>query len=263
MVRKMIVGVLLVLLMALAACGGGEAATAGVSDTALTQGAGLSDLALTTSLQLQVGTLLLEETPHRITQTQAQELLPLWQMLRALQENGTASQLETQATLDQIQETMTPEQLAAIEEMNPEDMRTLVQEFAMRAVRMEDDSQSAEGGGFQPPDMEMIPPLDAGPGMGPVGDLSPEERATAMAGQRSSVSGTALTDVVIEYLETLVAPSEVVVENPTTDTTEISEATPTPRARSSEIFCRGLNPSDIATGSPARRTDRPSTLSKS
>ncbi len=240
MIRNTYVGILLVLIMALAACGGGA------TDTASTMAASFSDPALTRSVKLAAGTLMLEETPHTVTPAQAQELLPLWQMLRALQESGTASQLETEAVLNQIQAMMTPDQLAAIEEMSPEDMRALLQEFGMRATRGQDDSESTEVGGSPPPDMVIMAGPGMGPGMGPTGDLRPEEQATAMAGQTSSVSGTGLTDGVIEFLEMLIAPSEVAADDLPADTTGISEATPT-----------SLAPTSTPTPTPLPQTDTP------
>ena len=221
MVRiTMIVG-LLVLLVALAACGGVQAdsttADGETAETAPADGtpsadsadrtrrAGLpDDFEMPLSMTLPVGTLMLEETPYAVTSAQAQELLPLWQMLRALQESGTASQIEIEAVFDQIQEAMTPEQLAAIEGMSQEDIRGLFQELGMRR---QGDSEGGEGGGFRPPEGMMPPGGGQGmPGMGPGGfsDLSPEERATIMAGRGGMGLGfgTGMTDAVIELLET-------------------------------------------------------------
>ncbi len=214
MVRKMIVGILLVLAVALASCGGGQAdTTAAPSDAAQTPRAGLSDdTEFPLSMKLSVGTLMLEETDYALTPAQAKELLPLWQMLGALQETGTASQVEIEALLDQIPGAMTPEQLAAIEEMSLEDMRALFQELRVRGQR---DPDSGEGAGFQRPDV-MAPgagqgPAGGVPGMGPgaLGDLSPEEQATAKAerGGMGMGFGRAFTDQVIELLETRAAES--------------------------------------------------------
>ena len=208
MVRTTMILGLLTLVIALAACGGvqaqpgtgGEAAETPSADR--TPRSGLpDDFEMPLSMKLPVATLMLEETDFAVTPEQAEDLLPLWQMLRALQESGTASQIEIEAVYDQIQEALTPEQLAAIEEMSPEDMRALFEELGMGRQR---GSESDEGGGFRPPE-GMLPP----PGMGPGGfsDLSPEERATIMAGRgRMGLgSGTGMIDAVIELLETRAA----------------------------------------------------------
>jgi hypothetical protein len=161
-------------------------------------------------MKLPVGTLLLEDTPHAVTRAQAQEMLPLWQMLGALQESGTASQLEIEAILDQIQGALTTEQLAAIEEMSREDMQALFQELGMRR---QGDSDTGEGGGFRPPEGMMPPAGGEGRpgsmGSGGFGNLSPEERATVMAerGGMGMGFGRAFTDQVIELLETRAAES--------------------------------------------------------
>ena len=198
MTRTIIIGILLVLMVALAACGGGEAAMPTES------------FALSLPIQLSMGTLKLEETPQAVTAEQAQELLPLWQMLRTLQQSDTAAQVEIEAVLNQIHAAMTPEQLAAIEEMGLTlaSMRTMAQELGL-GIGGGEGSSSSQGGGFRPPD-GMIPGGGPGPGGGmfpgggmPGGgtDLSPEERATAVAERMSSGFGVDLMDRLIELLE--------------------------------------------------------------
>ena len=197
MTRKITIGILLVLLVALAACGG-EADTA------------TEPIALPQPIQLSVGTLMLEETPQAVTAEQAQELLPAWQMLRTLQQSDTAAQAEIEAVLNQIQAAMTSEQRAAIEEMDltPASMRTMAQELGL-GIGGGESSSGGQEGGFRPPD-GMVPGGGPGPGGGmfPGGgmlgggtDLSPEEQATAMAERMSSGFGTALMDGLIELLE--------------------------------------------------------------
>jgi hypothetical protein len=223
-VRRLTFGILLVLAVALAACGGGQAditseggesaetaAAEATPSVDRTPRARLSeDFEMPLSMRLPVGTLMLEQTDYAVTPAQAEALMPLWQMLRALQESGTATQIEVEAVFDQIQEAMTAEQLAAIEEMNPEDMQDLLQEYGMRR---QGDTESGEGGGFRPPEGMMRPGGGEGrQGMGPGGfaDLSPEEQATVMAsrgGMGMGFGGTAFTEQVIELLEARAAES--------------------------------------------------------
>jgi hypothetical protein len=213
MIRTMMIGILLVLMGTLAACSVSGPALSKVEG--LSQGSGEADavaeqMALSLPIQLSLGTLSLEETPQAVAAEQAQELLPLWQMLRTLQQSDTAAQVEIEAVLNQIQKAMTPEQLTAIEEMNLTlvSMRTMAQELGLGIGGGEGNS-SSQGGGFRPPD-GMIPGGGPGPGGGmfpgggmPGGqtDLSPEERATAMTERMSSGFGTALMDRLIELLE--------------------------------------------------------------
>ena len=209
MSRKMIIGILLVLTVALTACGSGEADTpAEEGEVAPTGFEDFANRALPEASQLQIGTLMLEDTPHAVTPAQAQELLPLWQMLRALQQSGTASQVEIEATVNQIQAKMTPEQTAAIEEMNltMAEMRDMMQElgiideeeFARRREQGDEEGQ----GGMRFPGGEM----PGQGGMRPPGDmpnLSPEEFATRQAERMNSgfFGGTALMDALIELVE--------------------------------------------------------------
>jgi len=220
MVRTTMIAGSLVVIIALAACGGGQVDTGGAlgetgepARAAGTPRAGLpDDFEMPLSMRLPVGTLMLEETAYAVTPEQAEVLLPLWQMLRALQESSTSSQVEVEAVYTQIQETMTPDQLAAIEEMSSEDTRALFEELGM-GRRGDAESDEGQRGGFGPPDgaVMIMPPGggEGGPGIGPggFGAIDPEARATIVAGRggMGMGSGTGMTDAVIELLETRVA----------------------------------------------------------
>lgn len=138
---------LLLLLLALAACGGAaeqaadtaaDAATtpnpaaataAGAANAlaelqALVAAAGPVDAlsadysgALSVRSQLALGTVQLAGTDRAVTAEQAATLLPLWQALQALENSGTAADVEIEAVINQIQATMTPEQLGGIAAM--------------------------------------------------------------------------------------------------------------------------------------------------
>jgi hypothetical protein len=228
MARTGVIGFLVFLNLAVVACGSSEAnTTAGASGTVqATPGAffgGAAEMPL--SMKLPVGTLMLEDTPNAVTPAQAKELLPLWQMLRALEESSTSSEVEIQAVLDQIQEAMTPEQVSAMEDMDQEDMRALFEELGMGRQQQQNSEGDSEGrGGFVPPEGMMPPgggeggPVivgpgggEGGPGMGTggFGNLSPEERATIVAGRGGAGMrfGTGMVDAVVELLETRAAES--------------------------------------------------------
>jgi hypothetical protein len=196
----MIVG-LLVLIVALTACGSNQADSAAPASEATMPAQAAGDLALSPSMQLSVGTLMLEDTALAVTQAQAQELLPLWQMLRALQESSTASEMEVEAVLGQIEDTMTSEQLAVIEEMDRGQMQVLVQELGIGG---QGGTDTTEVGASAPPDV-----LTAGAGQSPAGmsfdgltDLNPEGQAALMTEGMDSGSEAAQTDAVVELLET-------------------------------------------------------------
>jgi hypothetical protein len=120
--------------------------------------------------------------------------------------------VEVDAVFGQIEDAMTAEQLAAIEEMDQEDMRALFEELGMGRQQgdVEGDGDAGRQGGFAPPE-GMIPPGggEGGPGMGPggFGNLDPEAQATAMAGRGGAGMGfgSGFTDAVIELLQTRAA----------------------------------------------------------
>ena len=66
--------------------------------------------AVSVQMQLLAGTFLLEGSPLAVTAIQAEQLIPLWQMIKALTGTGTSAQAEVDAVLDQIQLNMTAEQ---------------------------------------------------------------------------------------------------------------------------------------------------------
>jgi hypothetical protein len=73
---------------------------------------------LNTETELLLGTFKLEGTDQAVTQEQAAELLPLWKAVKALSTSETTSSEEINALYQQIQETMTSDQMKAIDAMN-------------------------------------------------------------------------------------------------------------------------------------------------
>ena len=139
--------------------------------------------------QLTLGTLELDGTPNAITAEQAQTLLPLWQALLGTQKSGAAAQAEVSALLEQIEGSMTSEQLAAISALQ-------LTQADLQAWAAANGVTIGTGGG-QP-----------GQGQG----LTPEERATRQAAEGKTPgtttngggASTALLTAVITYLESLV-----------------------------------------------------------
>ena len=189
-IRFVYLTVLLATAVALAACGG-EPTPPG-AETAETMAAATGpapvatavlaldyDNAISVRNQLLIGTFRLEETPLAVTPQQAAELLPLWQMLRAVAASGGASQSETDAVVSQIQHAMSAEQLQAIRDMRLtyEDMQALMKSQGMTAP---------QGMGGQ------------------AANLSEAERATRQAERMASVGaagGKVLLDGIIELLQ--------------------------------------------------------------
>jgi hypothetical protein len=120
--------------------------------------------ALPISSQLGFGTFLLEGSEFAVDPAQAAELLPLWKAARSLSESETAAKAELEAVFDQIEDTMTSEQIAFISDLRltGEEMVQLMEDLGLEF-------------GF------------GGPGFG---NLTPEQQATAQAARESGgVSG--------------------------------------------------------------------------
>jgi hypothetical protein len=211
--KKMtVIGILLVLTLALAACGSGgdnnasapeaSATNAGTAATAVTLNDDYTD-ALPVATQLAIGTLLLEGTDEAVTVEQAGDLLPSWQMLTALQGSGTAAQAEMDAVLDQIQGEMTATQLTAIQgmQLTPSNILEMVQQGGGFGGLK---GGGGQGGGFAPP--AGVAPGGAGApgggfGAGDGTDLSPEEQEAALAERMNTQMGAVLSDMLVSLLE--------------------------------------------------------------
>ena len=98
------------------------------------------DDALSIQAQLAAGTLLLEETELAVDEVSAAELLTLWRAAQSLINSDTAATLEIEAVYNQIQDTMTSDQISAIAEMK-------LTEEAL-TIKLEEGELSFGQGGF-------------------------------------------------------------------------------------------------------------------
>ena len=217
----------LLLIFTLSACVGkgsvNESATANGDSPAVDAADRQFEMPLETKLVL--GTVKLDETDHAVDAEQASQLLPLWKALRSLGESETAAQAEIDAVISQIEDTMTEEQMDAIEAMQltQADMTSVAEilgvEMGGFGGEMTEEMRATmeamrESGNFQPPGGD-IPGGGMGPGggQGPGGgfggqggQMDPAARETAMAergGTRGARSGinTALLDGIIAFLD--------------------------------------------------------------
>jgi hypothetical protein len=178
------------------------------------------------AMMLILGIFKLEKTNFAIDSAQAAVLLPLWKALRSLSESETVAAEEIQAIIDQIQDTMTAEQIAAIESMDltMQDLGVIAEElgleldsfggrFAELSPEMQATREAARESGQFPGGGQGTGPGGGIPGSGPgggqgfgSGELSPEARQTAIA-ERGGVRGAQLgvnpflLEAVIEFLE--------------------------------------------------------------
>jgi hypothetical protein len=173
---------------------------------------------LSQASKLALGTLKLEGTEQVITTEQAAELITLWQAYQALSTSETASSVELDAVVKQIQSAMTAEQIQAIEAMNitresmAEIMQSLGLDFGRRGGTNSEGTPEAgfafgEEGGMTPPDGapsgggtnrggEMGPgggggmPPGGGGGFAPGGDMggmSPDMQTTPDASTQATM----------------------------------------------------------------------------
>jgi hypothetical protein len=219
---------ILTLAMLLAACGGSATETGETSsETGFDPRGGYPP-----QTQLSMGTLLLEETDLAVTPEQAAELLPLWKTVLSLSESDTAAQAEIDALYNQIEETMTEEQMKAIAEMNPtqEEIAALMEKLGLEYTNSPQgfDSENLPEGfdpenlpeGFEPGDLPGGGPMGPGGGGGGFfgqgqgqgqgmfsGDIDPETLAT-MEARRDEMGGgfrnrmnLFMVEPLIEFLE--------------------------------------------------------------
>ncbi|MHC1783210.1 MAG: hypothetical protein AB9891_10740 [Anaerolineaceae bacterium] len=201
-----------VLVILLSGCASltGQAGTAG-------QTSGLSsDLTLSTKTGL--GILELEGQTLAVDADQARTLLPLWQALQTLSSDSNTTPDEITSLNDQIEETLTTEQLSAIDGMswNEEDLSSLVQKYAATTGQTGSSDSSAAAAAFSPDGAAMGAgmtggaPMEGGGGdmaaMGVTGTTASTTTShTTIAGQedRESAGGMNLifAPAVIELLQ--------------------------------------------------------------
>ncbi len=230
MFKKIIIPFMILIALMLAACGSNSSNDPSLAMTTdETAGGTLPPL-----VQITIGMFKLENTEQAVTAEQAAELLPLWQVYQSMSTSDSAAQEELEALVEQIQDSITSEQMNAISDMKltQEDLFAVMQEQGLvpgggqefspdqiATTQAEGGSGGGSGGGFTPPDGGFPPggaPGEApggfqgGPGQGTGGqNLNPEQIATARA-ERSAGGGGGmfsrvppmLVEAVIKFLET-------------------------------------------------------------
>ncbi len=151
---------------------------------------------------LAMGTLTLEGSETAVTAEQAKELLPLWKAVKSLSASTTTSQDELTAVYQQIQETMTEQQVQAIKDMklSQEDTQALMKKYGIEVPQIDPSrlatrqasagqnsggAQSGGNGGFQAGGGSGG---DIGMGGGPGGAMPPD--GGFQGGQMPNAQGT-------------------------------------------------------------------------
>jgi hypothetical protein len=178
----------LILVLALAACGGETSSASatqsgGVSATAATETTAGNDAelsndyrdALPLETQLALGTMQLENTNLAITAEQAEALLPYWRVMQSLTETGNAAEAEINAVIKEIQNGMSGEQIASIAamELTEDKVQTMLEEgtlnFGFGRGFGRDGQDDGSGGGFPGGGFPGGGPGGGFPGGGPGG----------------------------------------------------------------------------------------------
>jgi hypothetical protein len=153
------IGLMLVMMTTLVACGAGGTTASATQAEATASGASASESAaastgtLSAVTQLAIGTLNLEGSSVAVTAEQAKALLPLWQAYRSLSQSDTAAPAEIEALTNQIRETMTSHQTEAIDKMQltQADLAPLMDKLGLRPALAADATPGArafQGGEF-------------------------------------------------------------------------------------------------------------------
>jgi hypothetical protein len=84
--------------------------------------------------KLAIGTLKLEGTPQAITPEQAKKLLPLWKAVKVMNNSTTTAPTELQGLYKQIEDSMTPEQVTTIKNLNMtgQDFQALMKQYKIQ-----------------------------------------------------------------------------------------------------------------------------------
>jgi hypothetical protein len=206
--KKTFITSLLLFTLILTACGGARS-----SQTNSNSNQNFGSTPLPLAMQLVVGTFKLEGTDKAVTVEEAKQLLPLWQVYKDLSVSTSAAQEEIDALANQIQGTMTPEQVQAITDMklSRRDISQTMQDLGIETANRPNASGTprpgGQGGNFP----------GGGPGGAPGGgqgfnngqNLSPQQIATFQA-RRAQNGGTggqsnrippALFDALIKLLQ--------------------------------------------------------------
>ena len=157
--------------------------------------------------KLVLGTINLEETEYIVTAEQATQLLPMFYVLQELNDSKSAAQEEIDGLVNQVQKTLTKDQLQAIDDMS----LSMQDVFALTQGSSKDSSKTSSTTGANtggvgaggPPDMGGMP----GGGPGETGSGAPSTGTTSAGNSTSSMpamsTGTpsALFDTAIELLK--------------------------------------------------------------
>lgn len=156
--KRIALSILVILVISLTACN----ALSGGTSTSATQ----TNNQLTAQ-QLVVGTLKLEGTDQEVTVEQARELVTFWYVYDEISQSKSAAQEEVDGLVDQIQGSMTTEQLQAISDMHftQQDVSAATQEFSTSSSSSNSQSNNSGTNSVSVPSGDMAGGAPTGGGM--------------------------------------------------------------------------------------------------
>lgn len=204
--KNLLATILLLFSISLTAC---SPALSGITDNTVQAN---DEMSIET--ELVVGTIKLEETDQTVTNEQAKELVTMWQVYEALINSETTAQAEVDSLMDQVQETMTADQLKTITAMNltQQDAVALIQEKGLTTEQIQVNDSSSNSlqtdGGFSPPDggnMAGSASVDGSmAGMDVTGQMAATAQDQEEMGpdnQQNSIVSSALVETLIQLLK--------------------------------------------------------------
>jgi len=170
----------LMLMVPLSACGSAGSTT------------GADDQVMTRAAKLALGTIDLEGTDQEVDANGAARLLPLWQLLRDLSTSSSAAAEELEAVVDELEASMTVDQVAAIAAMDLSGAEVAAATQGTGAPL--DASQASSASDAQPP-VAMDPGLGGDMAGGMPSDDGGVSMEGAMPGEAAAVvQGAGVTD---------------------------------------------------------------------
>lgn len=203
--KKTLITILMLFALTLTACG-----ASGTQAANPTGNASFGSAPMPLAMELVVGTFKLEGTANAVTAEQAAKLIPLWEVYKDLSVSTSAAQEEVDALAQQIQGTMSAEQVQAITDMKltRQDSFKVMQDLGIASANRPNASgtprPSGQGGNFQGGG-NGAPGAPDGSGQ----TLSPQQIATFQArraqndesGGQSNRIQPALFDALIKLLQ--------------------------------------------------------------
>jgi hypothetical protein len=213
MKQNIFLGIVILSMLAPVGCGATQSPAAlPANETGSTNARGTqASFEMPQILKLALGTVKLDESAYPVDDAQAADLLPLWKAYRNLSQSDSAAAEELQGLVKQIQNSMSAEQIQAIEGMNlsMREMASVSMTLGIETnfggpnvdASVRATAQASVGGDMRPPGGGF--PMDGG---GPPDGFDPQVRQTVQAG-RSTQGGmgfglsSTFLDALVQFLE--------------------------------------------------------------